>query len=61
MNRLKLLISWAKTEKSGATLITRPNSYTGALIVGIARWSVPRIGQGHLEAVSSVVCQYNIH
>ena len=24
--------------------------YTGAPIVGIARWSVPRIGQGHLEA-----------
>ena len=24
-------------------------SYTGAPIVGIARWSVPRIGQGHLE------------
>ena len=23
--------------------------YTGAPIVGIARWSVPRIGQGHLE------------
>ena len=23
--------------------------YTGALIVGIAQWSVPRIGQGHLE------------
>ena len=25
------------------------NDYTGAPIVGIARWSVPRIGQGHLE------------
>ena len=24
-------------------------SYTGAPVVGIARWSVPRIGQGHLE------------
>ena len=24
-------------------------NYTGAPIVGIARWSVPRIGQGHLE------------
>ena len=42
--------------------------YTGAPVVGIARWSVPRIGQGHLEvkwytnrAVSSVACQYNIH
>ena len=23
--------------------------YTGAPIVGIAPWSVPRIGQGHLE------------
>ena len=23
--------------------------YTGAPFVGIARWSVPRIGQGHLE------------
>ena len=23
--------------------------YTGAPTVGIARWSVPRIGQGHLE------------
>ena len=23
--------------------------YTGAPIVGIARWSVPRTGQGHLE------------
>ena len=26
-----------------------PWTYTGAPIVGIARWSVPRIGQGHLE------------
>ena len=25
------------------------NNYTGVPIVGIARWSVPRIGQGHLE------------
>ena len=24
-------------------------NYTGAPIVGIAPWSVPRIGQGHLE------------
>ena len=27
----------------------RIEQYTGAPIVGIARWSVPRIGQGHLE------------
>ena len=25
------------------------NKYTAAPILGIARWSVPRIGQGHLE------------
>ena len=52
--------------RSTLTLYFEKN--TGAPIVGIARWCVPRIGQGHLEvkwstngAVSSVVCQYNIH
>ena len=29
--------------------VYRGEDYTGAPIVGIARWSVPRIGQGHLE------------
>ena len=29
--------------------VTIEFNYTEALIVGIARWSVPRIGQGHLE------------
>ena len=45
-NKLYYLETCSFTEYVG---YSQQHKYTGAPIVGIARWSVPRIGQGHLE------------
>ena len=41
--------SCSRNLKNYTSDVTFNYFYTGAPIVGIARWSVPRIGQGHLE------------